>query len=171
MESDYPDLSKEETRAIRRAWGIREEDPPNPHLETQRSNRKEAFAALKAASRAAQRNDLAAAKQWSEVAKRLSEAAERLANTPPPPLDEEEEQKLRDELSGMLARQYEWEGARNDWLVRKQIWDEIAVEAKRTGAPAPPPLPPPPPHWSDDLPEELRRKLGVYIEWPEPASR
>jgi hypothetical protein len=167
-----PELSKEETRALRRAaWGVEEDDPPNLHREAVMNHRSEAAAALKAAARAANRNDLAAAKQWSDVAKRMSEAAERLANTPPPPPDWEESEKLREQLRERLAKHHAWEQGREDWLFRKRIWDEIAVEAKRIGAPAPQPMPPPPPHWSDDLPEELRRKLGVYIEWPEPPSR
>ncbi|MGQ0531573.1 MAG: hypothetical protein ACT4OF_02645 [Caulobacteraceae bacterium] len=164
MKSGKPaELTQEETRAVRRALGVRETDKYDDHDGAALRTRKEAGAALKAAARAANRNDLAAAKQWSEVAKRLSETAEHLANTPLQPSWEEEEE-IRAELRACFARYAETEDARREWLIRKEIWEEIAVEARRIGAPMPPPMPPPPPHWSDRLPEDLRRKLGVYVD-------
>jgi hypothetical protein len=152
-------LSKVERRQVQVAMGfgkyaddVREESPA-------REAHDEAQAALKAARRAAKRDDLAAAKRWTEIAKRMSEAAERLAKTPPPEPSWQEEEEMRDFLRERLRALGSDSQRLQAWQMRLEIWEEMAAEARRTGCPMPAPMPPKPRTWMDDLPEDLRKRL------------
>ena len=77
--------------------------------------RQAAQTALKQASRAAKRGDLAAAERWSKTAERLAAAAERLAALPPEVSDVENEEALRAEIRARLRRIAEAEYRREGW--------------------------------------------------------
>lgn len=129
--------------------------PADRALET----RAQGQAALKSAEKAARRNDLVAAKQWTATAKRMADIAEQLANMPKPTPSWEEEKALRAQLLERLNRFGEDSANRYRWRMRREIWEEMAAEAQRTGAPMPSPMPPCPPHWADTLPAHLRERV------------
>lgn len=85
--------------------------------------------------------------------------AAHLANMPPPAQSWEEGEKTRAELRRRLARFCGDHNALYRWRARREIWEGMAAEARRVGAPMPSPMPPCPPHWADKLPEDLRRRV------------
>jgi hypothetical protein len=162
IEMNDAKYTEHEARILREAMGFTEEETPvreRTRSDSARESYDSAEAAVRQADTAARRGDLAGAKHWSDVAKRLSEAAERLASTPPPEPSWEEQEKMRAVLMERISKLAEREEALRRWGVRKEIWDEMAAEAQRTGAPMPSPMPPRPHHWTDDLPDDLRKRL------------
>lgn len=128
------------------------------HARTLKQAQDRAEAALRRADLASRRGDIADAKRWSDVAAKLSESARQLAETAPSlPADEEEAQRA--ELLQRLARLADSDRELQRWQMRREIWEEMAAEARRTGAPPPPPMPPRPAHWTDALPEDLRERM------------
>lgn len=128
------------------------------HARTSKQAQERADAALRRADLASRRGDVAGAKRWSDVAAKLSESARQLADAAPR-LPEDEEEAQRAELLARLTRLAESSREMDRWQMRREIWEEMAAEARRTGAPLPPPLPPRPAHWTDALPDDLRAQL------------
>jgi hypothetical protein len=89
----------------------------------------------------------------------MADAADQLARTPLPPTSWEEQEAIREELHKRLARFCGDAHALSRWRMRREIWEEMAAEAQRAGAPMPSPMPPRPPHWADKLPDDLRRRI------------
>ena len=118
-------------------------------------------AALRQAEKAAYKGNLALSKKWTDVAQQMVAVQRRLEELTPQSLDPEQEEKLRAELRNRVAKFVEQDGGMQRWQMRREIWEEMAAEAKRTGAPMPSPMPPRPAHWSDDLSDELRLKLDA----------
>lgn len=154
------DITEAEAKLMREALAGAPEPPEvKPPGDRALEARTQGYNALKSAEKAARRGDLAAAKQWTATAKRMADTAEQLANMPLPTPSWEEEEAIREELQRRLTRFAEASGARYRWRVRREIWEEMAAEAQRIGAPMPLPLPPCPPHWADALPEHLRQHI------------
>jgi hypothetical protein len=150
------DLTPEEKDRVREAMGFAPEGPrEKPPGDRAREAHGEARAALRNAEAAARRKDHASAKMWTDTAKRMADVAAQLADTPLPQPSWEEEEAMRAELMGRISKLAGDEEARRCWQVRQEIWEELAAEARRTGAP----MPPRPHHWMDDLPEGLRQRL------------
>jgi hypothetical protein len=114
--------------------------------------------ALRQAERAARKGDSAGAKRWSDIARQMQETAQKLAESEPPS-DYEEEERVRSELLAGLRKLADQDNGLMRWHIRREIWEEIAEQAKREGFPMPPPLPPRPAHWTDALPPDLRDRL------------
>jgi len=154
-------LTHEEQTKIRAALRLPAETSRNDApRDRARQAHFEARAALKSSEQAARRHDTAAAKEWTEIAKRQAAVAAQLANTPEPQSSWEEEEAMRVELMQRIDSLAGDDEALRRWEVRLEIWTEMAAEAERTGAPMPAPMPPRPPHWTDDLPEDLRDRLN-----------
>lgn len=153
------EFNEAEVRMIRQALDIPEDEPrKTPHDEAHEAHAK-ATSALKSAERAARRGDYAEAKKWNDLAKHQSETAERLARMELPLPSWEEEEQTRAKLQEILTKYCSAAHEQLRWELRREIWREMAAEAERTGGAMPPPMPPRPPHWSDHLPEDLRRKI------------
>lgn len=154
------EFNDEEAKQVVEAMGF---TPDDTHEKTPADRAREAHAqghaALKSAERAARRNDLAAAKQWTATAQRMADIAAQLANTPLPLSSWEQSDEVREDLRARLTKIAGDEDALNRWRMRLEIWEDMNAEAQRTGAPPPSPMPPRPPHWSDTLPENLRRRI------------
>lgn len=155
-----PNFTDEESKLAYDAMGFPAEAPRlKSQADGAREAREQGYAALKNAERAARKNNFAAAKKWTDLANRMVEVAAELANTPPPQSSWEEEEALREVLRERLAKLCDDDEKLRRWRIRRDIWEEMAAEARRTGAPMPSPLPPRPPHWADALPEELRQRI------------
>ncbi|MEJ0060270.1 MAG: hypothetical protein WDM79_12125 [Terricaulis sp.] len=158
-------LSPEEEAHVKRAmenvWG------PEPESENAAKERKEEIraahqkgeAALRQAEKAARKNDLAGAKRWTDVANQMVATARRLDEFVAPPEDYREEEEMRAEIRGRIAKFVNEDVTLQQWEMRAEIHAELCAEAARTGSPMPAPLPPRPPHWTDDLPVDLRERL------------
>jgi hypothetical protein len=157
---DDPELSDEDSKLAYDAMGFPPEKPREKSpADRAHEAREQGYAALKSAERAARKNDLAAAKKWTDTAARMAEIAAKLANTPAPQSSWEEEEAVREELRERLTKFANDNYALHWWRIRHEIWEEMAAEAQRTGAPMPSSMPPRPPHWADALPEELRQRI------------
>jgi hypothetical protein len=154
------EFTEAESKLVREALAGAPEGPPvKSPGDRARDAHAQGHAALKSAEKAARRNDLAAAKQWTATAKRMADIADQLANTPLPEPSWEEEEAIRQQLVERFAKFCGDDDALNRWRMRREIWEEMAAEAHRTGASPPPPMPPRPPHWADALPEDVRRRV------------
>lgn len=154
-------FTPDESRQVRAAMGFAEEEAPRKKLPQDSACEAyaEAKGALRSAERAARRGDLTNARQWTAFAERLTAAAERLAQMPEPVPSWEEADAMRAELMDRLTKFAGDDRALQQWRIRLEIWQSMADEAQRTGAPMPAPMPPRPPHWADKLPEEVRRRI------------
>lgn len=134
-------------------------DAASDHAKDKRQTRERAASALRRADLAARRGDLAAAKRWSDIAAKLSESANTLIEAAPS-LPEEKEEAQREELCRRLKQLADSDFALQRWEMRREIWEEMAAEAQRTGAPMPSPMPPRPAHWTDALPDDVRHRVN-----------
>lgn len=154
------EFTGEEDKLIKEALGFAPDDPREKTPgDRARDAHREGQAALKSAEKAARRNDLAAAKKWTDTAKRMADIAAQLATMPLPQPSWEEEEAIHQELSERLAKFCRDEMELQRWRLRREIYEEMAAEAQRTGGPMPPPMPPRPSHWADTLPEDLRDRI------------
>lgn len=133
-------------------------DAASGHARKLQQTQQRAKAALRHADLASRRGDVRDAKRWSDIAAKLSENARQLAEAPPI-LPEEQVEAQRAELLRRLERLAQSDLELQRWHMRREIWEEMAAEAERQGAPPPPPLPPRPAHWTDALPEDLRQRI------------
>lgn len=154
------EFTEAESKLVREALAGAPEGPPvKSPGDRARDAHREGHAALKSAEKAARRNDLAAAKKWTDTAKRMADIAAQLASMPLPQPSWEEEEAMREQLKARLAKFCGDGMALQRWRLRHEIWEEVTAEALRTGGPMPPPMPPRPSHWADTLPEHLRERV------------
>jgi hypothetical protein len=163
MKGQPSDFTPSEERSIAQALSNWLPPPPaheaaSDHARDLKQTQKRADSALRRADLASRRGDLAAAKRWSDVAAKLTESVGQLSEAAPR-LPEDEEEAQREELCRRLAQLADSDLELQRWHMRREIWEEMAAEARRTGSPTPPPMPPRPAHWTDSLSDDLRQHL------------
>jgi flagellar biosynthesis GTPase FlhF len=131
--------------------------------------RKQAKHALKQASSAARRGDRAEAERWSKIAERLTATAERLAALPPEENSWEEDEKMREEIRGRIARLCAIDREIREWEYEAEIHAAYTERAAREGLPPAPPLRPRP-HTEGFLEQYIQYCFSEDKEPPKPET-